>query len=98
MIWVSSSVMRPTTRSRVDWGLGLVMASRWPTRRLRSVDLPAFGRPATVTVPALVICIGRFRAQRGNGGEIADGRWQTAVGTGDGGRQNWRPPAVLCRP
>ena len=33
----------PTTRSRVDCGLGLTMLSFWPTMRLSSVDLPAFG-------------------------------------------------------
>src|SRR6185437_8625494 len=47
----------PTMRSRVDCGLSLVMLSFWPTSRLRSVDLPAFGFPATVTVPALVMAV-----------------------------------------
>src|SRR5438874_7243217 len=51
-----SSVVRiPTTRSRVDWGLGLVILSFSPTIRLRRVDFPTFGLPATVTIPALVI-------------------------------------------
>src|ERR671914_512648 len=45
----------PTTRSRVDCGLSLTMLSFVPTTRLRSVDLPAFGLPATVTIPARVI-------------------------------------------
>src|SRR4051812_24414772 len=31
------------------------MLSFWPTRRLSRVDLPAFGRPARVTIPARVI-------------------------------------------
>ena len=52
IIWESSSVTRPTTRSRVDCGLGLVIARRCPTSRLSRVDFPALGRPATVTVPA----------------------------------------------
>src|SRR5215472_5529699 len=42
----------PTMRSRVDCGLGLTMASFSPTMRLSSVDLPALGFPATVTMPA----------------------------------------------
>lgn len=55
IICISGVAWIPTTRSRVDCGLGLVMASFWPIMRLRSVDLPAFGFPATVTTPALVI-------------------------------------------
>src|SRR4051812_30066159 len=48
-----SCVVRiPTTRSRVDCGFGLVMLSFSPTMRLRSVDFPTFGFPATVTIPA----------------------------------------------
>src|SRR5688572_11418768 len=39
-------------RSRVDCGLSLVMLSFSPMRRLSSVDLPAFGLPTTVTIPA----------------------------------------------
>jgi hypothetical protein len=31
------------------------MASFWPTMRLRRVDLPALGFPATVTIPAFGI-------------------------------------------
>jgi hypothetical protein len=31
--------------------LGLVMASFWPTSRLRSVDLPTLGFPTTATNP-----------------------------------------------
>src|SRR5438045_7178480 len=45
----------PTTRSRVDCGLGLVILSFCPTMRLRSVDFPTFGLPTTVTIPALGI-------------------------------------------
>src|SRR5205085_12209336 len=45
-------VLIPTTRSRVDCGLGLVMLSFSPTIRLRRVDFPTFGLPTTVTIPA----------------------------------------------
>ena len=55
IIWASSVVWMPTMRSRVDWGLGLVMLSFWPMMRLRSVDLPALGLPTTVTMPARVM-------------------------------------------
>src|SRR5256885_13140331 len=56
MIICEASVVRiPTTRSRVDWGFGLVMLSFSPTMRLRSVDFPTFGFPTTVTIPALGI-------------------------------------------
>ena len=51
----------PTMRSRVDCGLGLTMLSFSPTRRLSSVDLPAFGFPTTVTIPA-------FGMRTGSGG------------------------------
>lgn len=37
--------------SRVVWGLWLVIAIFWPSRRLKSVDLPTFGRPITATKP-----------------------------------------------
>jgi GTP-binding protein EngB required for normal cell division len=39
-------------RSRVDCGFGLTILSFSPMMRLRSVDLPAFGFPTTVTIPA----------------------------------------------
>src|SRR5258705_2872856 len=39
-------------RLRVVCGLGVTMASFWPTRRLSSVDLPAFARPTMATNPA----------------------------------------------
>src|SRR4051812_36052046 len=45
----------PTIRSRVDCGFSLVMLNFCPTTRLRSVDLPALGRPTTVTIPARVM-------------------------------------------
>ena len=54
-ICAASVLWIPTMRSRVDCGLGLVMLSFCPTMRLRSVDLPAFGLPTTVTIPALLI-------------------------------------------
>ena len=55
IICMSPVVWMPTTRSRVDWGFWLVIASFCPTMRLRSVDFPAFGFPATVTMPAFVM-------------------------------------------
>src|SRR6267142_2289923 len=39
-------------RLRVVCGLDVTMATFWPTRRLSSVDLPAFGRPTMATNPA----------------------------------------------
>ena len=51
----SSVVWMPRMRSRVDWGLGLVMLSFWPMMRLRRVDLPALGFPTTATIPARVM-------------------------------------------
>src|SRR3982750_1709916 len=45
----------PTTRSRVDCGFSLGMLSFCPPTRLGRVDLPALGRPTTVTIPALVM-------------------------------------------
>jgi len=55
MSWASSVVWMPRMRSRVDWGLGLVMLSFWPMMRLRRVDLPALGFPTTATIPARVM-------------------------------------------
>src|ERR687895_1553661 len=68
IICTSLSVRMPTTRSRVDCGLSLTMLSFVPTTRLRSVDLPAFGLPTTVTIPARVIeeQDSRRRAQDGS--------------------------------
>src|SRR5262245_66098703 len=40
-------------RVLVVCGLSETMASLWPTIRLRSVDLPAFGRPRNETKPDL---------------------------------------------
>src|SRR5262245_20955730 len=42
----------PTMRLRVVCGLSDTAATRSPTRRLRSVDFPALGRPTSATVPA----------------------------------------------
>ena len=42
----------PTTRSRVDCGFSLTIASFSPMMRLSRVDLPALGFPTTVTIPA----------------------------------------------
>src|ERR1041385_5705510 len=62
----------PTMRSRVDCGLGLTMASFSPTIRLRSVDLPAFGLPATVAMPA--------RGTAGVGEGVWTRRWSGGTG------------------
>src|SRR6267143_795165 len=50
--WASSRVITPRIRLRVVCGLGLTMASFWPTSRLSSVLLPTFGRPTMATNPA----------------------------------------------
>src|SRR5256885_14082208 len=55
MYCVSSLVSRPTTGSRVDWGLGDTIARCSPTRALSKVDLPTLGRPARTMVPQRVI-------------------------------------------
>ena len=71
-------------RFRVDCGLGLVMASFSPTKRLRSVDFPALGRPTTVTMPARVMAVmadkvvgktnaGRMRIHTAREGGAGDG-------------------------
>src|SRR5262245_41062511 len=41
-------------RLRVVWGLSETMATFSPTRRLTSVDFPAFGRPTTATSPTCI--------------------------------------------
>src|SRR5215475_2339875 len=42
----------PVMRLRVVCGRGETIESFWPTRRLRSVDFPALGRPINDTKPA----------------------------------------------
>src|SRR5687767_5738517 len=76
----------PTTRSRVDCGLALTMASFSPTIRLRSVDLPAFGLPTTVTIPARVI---GCRRDGGGGGFVPEA--SAALQTQQPGRAGARP-------
>src|SRR6188474_1939348 len=44
-------------RVLVVCGLSETMASLWPTMRLRSVDLPAFGRPRNDTNPDLPLIL-----------------------------------------
>src|SRR5262245_57168346 len=44
-------------RVLVVCGLSDTMASLWPTMRLRSVDLPAFGRPRNETKPDLPLIL-----------------------------------------
>src|SRR6516225_1815246 len=51
MTCASPSVATPSTRVRVVCGLGVTIASLWPTSRLSSVDLPAFGAPISATWP-----------------------------------------------
>src|ERR1051325_3199784 len=48
-------------RVRVVCGLSDTMASLWPTMRLSSVDLPAFGRPRNETKPDLPLILGGHR-------------------------------------
>src|SRR5215211_2213281 len=54
----------PSRRSRVTPGRSSTSASFWPTRRLKRVDLPTFGRPTMATVAvmaALAALLGRLR-------------------------------------
>src|SRR4030042_3882449 len=53
MIWPSGRFLIPRRRLRVVWGLLETMASFWPRSRLRSVDLPALGRPIRAIKPDL---------------------------------------------
>ena len=46
----SPSRAAPSRRSRVTPGRSSTSASRLPTSRLNSVDLPTFGRPTMATV------------------------------------------------
>ena len=46
----STSLASPGRRSRVTPGVSSTSASFFPTRRLKSVDLPTFGRPTMATV------------------------------------------------
>src|SRR2546426_6734084 len=50
--------LMPVIRLRVVCGRGETIASFWPTRRFRRVDLPVFGRPMSETNPARVIVTG----------------------------------------
>ena len=60
--------LMPVIRLRVVWGRGETIASFWPTRRFRSVDLPVFGRPINETNPARVIVAGPARPVPSVGG------------------------------
>src|SRR6516164_10024056 len=51
MICAGPSIAIPSSRVRVVCGLGVTIASLRPTRRLSSVDLPAFGAPISATWP-----------------------------------------------
>src|SRR4029077_10887760 len=56
----------PSSRVRVVCGLGVTMASLRPTRRLSSVDLPAFGAPISATYPHRVgAAVGSFATSGG---------------------------------
>src|SRR5882672_5232205 len=52
--WLSSSVTMPRITLRVVWGLSVTMEIFSPTRRLRRVDLPEFGRPMMETKPDFI--------------------------------------------
>src|SRR3989442_8149808 len=52
---VSSGVSKPTTGRRVDCGLGETIARCSPINAFKSVDFPTLGRPASATVPHLVM-------------------------------------------
>src|SRR4051794_31157639 len=47
------SLASPSRRSRVTPGRSSTSASFWPTRRLKRVDLPTFGRPTMATVAVM---------------------------------------------
>ncbi len=49
--WASGRVRIPRSTVRVVCGTGEVMATRAPTTRLSSVDLPTLGRPTRATNP-----------------------------------------------
>src|SRR5262245_37105262 len=51
MIWAAPSIAIPSSRVRVVCGLGVTIASFWPTSWLSNVDLPAFGAPISATWP-----------------------------------------------
>ena len=55
IIWTLSLLRMPAIRCLVVCALGEVMARVSPMSLLRSEDFPAFGNPATVTIPAFVV-------------------------------------------
>src|SRR5712691_11445345 len=60
--------LMPVIRLRVVCGRGETIASFWPTRRFRRVDLPVFGRPMSETNPARVNVAGSARPVPSVGG------------------------------
>ena len=50
----------PSRRSRVTPGRSSTSASFWPTRRLKRVDLPTFGRPTMATVAVMAPLAARY--------------------------------------
>src|SRR6266849_1850007 len=67
-IWPRGSLRIPTMRLRVVCGLGETIETFWPRMALSSVDLPALGRPTSVTTP---IFFSLSRAERGVSGGAA---------------------------
>ncbi len=50
-IWLAPTIAMPRMRLRVVWTLWVTIETLAPTRRLSSVDLPAFGAPTSATKP-----------------------------------------------
>src|ERR1700737_3666226 len=69
------SLRIPTIRLRVVCGLAETMETFCPRMRLRSVDLPALGRPTRATTPNFV-----SRLPRGGGGAPVHQRLRNSFG------------------
>src|SRR2546425_7792885 len=67
----SGLVTIPLTTCRVVWGLSVTIEIFSPTRRLRSVDFPEFGRPTIEANPDFIMLAS---------GPPASRRWYTAFG------------------
>src|SRR5262245_10536102 len=74
MTWAPRMFLMPVMRFRVVWGRGETIESFSPTRRFRSVDFPALGRPMSDTNPerwvivAAVIVAGSMSTPCSEGG------------------------------
>ena len=96
----AAGVLRtPTMRWRVVCGLSETIATFWPTKRLSSVDLPAFGRPTSATKPGL------HSARLGGGARPAPDRAPCGCGAArpresrrPGRRTSNRSPTAGTRP